>query len=283
MSTKFTPVTEEPPPRPSLAEGTTAHYDDAGYYDESYQDHRADVTFYLQTALEHGGPVLELGCGTGRITLPLARAGIDVVGVDASEEMLEAAQDKLDTQSEDVQRCVTLAHADIRAIPRSVAPDRAFRLVISPFNVLQHLYTLDDLERCFAGVRRCLMPRKGLFAFDVLLPDVRALGRNPARRYKLGQVHHPAGDTRYDYEESFDYDPIAQVQYIGMYFEHPDDRSLSFSTPLTHRQFFPEELRALVRYNGFEAIHRYGSFDREPILETSDSQIYVCRLGPKRR
>lgn len=279
MSTKFTPVTDEPPPRPSLAEGTTAHYGDADYYDESYQRHRADVTFYLQTALEHGGPVLELGCGTGRVTLPLARAGIEVVGLDASDEMLQSAHEKLATQSQDVQARVTLVNADMRAIPRSVAPDRAFRLVICPFNALQHLYSLEDLERCFEGVRRCLMPRAGLFGFDVLLPDVRALGRNPARRYKLGQVHHPAGDVRYGYEESFDYDPIAQVQYVAMYFEHPTDPELSFSTPLTHRQFFPEELRALLRYNGFEPVARYGSFDREPILETSSSQIYLCKLG----
>lgn len=282
MSSPF--VTDLPPARPSLEQGTEAHYSDARYYDRAYKRHRADLNFYLQTALELGGPILELGCGTGRITLPLARAGLEVVGVDSSEEMLERALDKLSTQSDDVKRLVDLGYGDIRSLrlegarKRKNAETRRFRLIISPFNVLQHLYTLDDIERCLEVVRRHLMPRAGRFVFDVLMPDVRSLSRNPARRYKLGLLYHPAGDKRYHYTESFDYDPVAQIQYITMHFEDPDEPAASFETPLCHRQFYPAELEALLRYNGFDVVHRFGDFDRNPLEEASDSQVFVCRL-----
>ncbi len=271
-------VTESRPPRPSLRDGTYAHYADADYYDRAYRRHRADVDFYLQTTLEHGGPVLELGCGTGRMTLPVACAGVDVVGVDLSHEMLRAAKQKVETQSEKVQSHIELRQADLRELRLG----RTFRLIISPFNVMQHLYTLDDLERGLAVVRRHLMPRAGRFVFDVLMPDIRGLGRNPGKRYKMGQVYHPAGDKRYDYRESFDYDEANQIEHITMWFDDPDDPEASFSTPLAHRQFFPLELMALLRYNGFEVVERWGSFDREPINEDSASQIFVCRLSSRR-
>lgn len=285
MSSHF--VTDEPPERPSLQAGTEAHYSDAGYYDRAYRRHRADLNFYLQTALEHGAPILELGCGTGRITLPLARAGLDIVGVDSSIEMLERAQEKLSTQADDVRSLVEFRQGDIRSFrferdrQRGKGKPQKFRLIISPFNVMQHLYSLDDIERCLEMVRQHLMPRAGRFVFDVLMPDVRSFSRNPTRQYKLGKIYHPAGDKRYNYTESFDYDPVSQVQYIRMYFEDPDDPGGSFETPLCHRQFFPAELEALLRYNGFEVVHRFGDFARNPLEEYSDSQIFVCRLGRK--
>lgn len=266
-------ATDSPPPRPSLSRATFAHYADPAYYDRAYRRHRIDVSFYVRAALELGGPVLELGCGTGRISLPLARAGIEVVGVDLSAEMIAAARDKLSAQSEAVQRCVEFRRGDLR----SLALDRTFPLIISPFNVLQHLYTRLDVERCLDVVARHLEPHSGRFVFDVLMPDVRSLSRNPGRRYKLGKLYHPAGDKRYDYRESFDYDPITQIQYITMHFDDPDDPEASFSVPLSHRQFFPRELEALLHYNGFLVEALYGSFDFEPLEEESETQVYRCR------
>jgi SAM-dependent methyltransferase len=266
-------VTEARPPRPNLADGTSAHYRDAEYYDRAYRTLREDVELYLLTALEHGGPILELGCGTGRVTLPLARAGFSVTGIDISQEMLERARGKLRAEASPVRRRVDLRLADMRTLRLR----RRYRLVISPFNVVQHLYTRRDFELACATVRHHLEPRTGRFVFDVLLPDVASLNRNPTRRYHLGQVVHPAGGKRYDYRESFDYDPMAQVQLVTMRFEDPDDPAGTFETPLAHRQFFPLELEALVHYNGLEVVERYGGFDRSDLTEDSSSQIYVCR------
>lgn len=270
---------DETPKRPDLNLGTTAHYADPTYYDRTYKRHRADITFYLQTILEQNGPVLELGCGTGRITLPVARLGIDIVGVDSSEAMLEKARSKLATQSQPVRNHVEFQCQDIRNMDLK----KKFRVVISPFNVLQHLYTRPDLEGCFNVVKKHMMPRAGRFVFDVLVPDVRALGRSSARKYKLGKAYHPRGEKRYLYRESFDYDPISHIQYITMYFEDPDDPSGSFEVPLCHRQFFPVEMEALLHYNGFEIIDVFGDFDRSPLDEDKDTHIYVCKLGSAKK
>lgn len=275
MTEKDQFVTEALPPRPDVLTGTVAHYSDAAYYDRAYKRYKADIDFYLQVALEHGGPILELGCGTGRVTIPLARAGFEVHGVDLSAPMLEAAADKVAAESDEVRSRITLCRGDIRRLSLK----RTFRLILSPFNVLQHLYTRDDIERCFDVVKRHLMPRVGRFVFDVLMPDVRALSRNPTKQYKMGQLYHPAGDKRYFYRESFDYDPMTQVEFITMYFDDPDDPEQSFETPLAHRQFFPLELEGLLHYNGFDPLECYGAFDREELQEDSDSQIYVCKLA----
>lgn len=257
-----------------LEAGTSAHYDDPAYYDRLYRRYRHDVPFYLQVALEHGGPVLELGSGTGRVTLPLARAGLRVVGLDAHPRMLEAAYDKLIDEPGEVASRVELLRRDVRGFDLG----RRFRLVIAPFNVLQHLYSREDLEGCLGAVRRHLMPRAGRFVFDVLMPDPESLARDPDRRYRLGKAYHPAGRKSYGYRESFAYDPVAQVQTITMYFDDPDEPDGSFETPLCHRQLFPGELEALLHYNGFRLLERYGDFDRSPLDERADSQVYVCAL-----
>jgi len=258
----------------SLEAGSAAHYISADFYDRVYRGYIHDVPFYVELALEHGDPVLELGCGTGRVALELARAGCHVTGVDSMETMLAAARAKAAGEPDEVERRTRFFRQDIRELD----VDGKFRLVTSPFNVLQHLYEREDLERCLAGVRRHLMPRAGLFAFDVLVPDAAALCRPPGKRYRLGKAWHPAGRKRYLYRESFDYDPVTQVQTITMHFDDPDDPSGSFATPLCHRQLYPAELEALLHYNGFRVVERYGGFDRSPLDDSSEIQIYLCAL-----
>ena len=160
-------VTEPPPSRPGLREGTYAHYTDARYYDRAYRRHQGDINFYLQHALAQTGAVLELGCGTGRVTLPIARAGVKIVGVDLSAEMLRGLREKLDGEPAATRRRVELHHGALQ----QVELDQTFPLIISPFNVLQHLYGLTELEQCLEAVRRHLAPG-GQFVFDVLLPDM---------------------------------------------------------------------------------------------------------------
>src|SRR5215212_10066516 len=105
---------------------------------------RRDVPFWRQLALNAGGPVLELGCGTGRISLPLARAGVTVVGIDRSTEMLHRARQRL--RRARLGDRVRLIRADMRALPfvpavrrasRAAARGGPFPMVIAPYGVLQ--------------------------------------------------------------------------------------------------------------------------------------------------
>jgi SAM-dependent methyltransferase len=240
--------------------GSTAHYENAAYYAHNYRDRTEDVEYYVARAREHGGPVLEYGCGEGRIALPIADAGIEVVGVDHSESMVAALRAK--------RRDIRVRRGDMRAVKLR----KKFRLVICTFNTFLHLYTRDDVERFLARVKEHLTPR-GAFIFDVSMPAPTDLAREPSRAYKLKPVR--VDGVKHGYQERFDYDPIRQVLFVAM--EFLPDRGEPFVTPLAHRQFFPQELEALLHYNGFRIEKLEGGFRGEPADRHTDSLVYTCR------
>lgn len=248
--------------------GSFAHYEDPAYYDQSYADRTNDVAFYVDLALERRGPVLEYGVGSGRVAIPLARHGLRVTGVDHSAPMLAALRDKIRGEHEAVGRRITLRRGDMR----SVRLKERFPLVLCPFNGFLHLYTRADVERFLARVRAHLAPR-GRFVFDVALPSLTDLGRDPERAYRTPPFTHPtAGVVRY--AEHYDYDPISQVLSVSMRFEPKKGRA--FETPLAHRQFFPQELEALLHYNGFAIEKSIADFGR-PLDRHADVMVIFAK------
>jgi ubiquinone/menaquinone biosynthesis C-methylase UbiE len=127
---------------------------------------RRDVAFWQRLAAAQDGPVLELGCGTGRVTIPVVRAGAQVVGIDRSAEMLARGRHRL--RRAKLQDGALLVRGDIRALP--FRSGRAFRLVMAPYGILQSLTRERDLAETLASVARVL-GRGGLFGID-LVPDL---------------------------------------------------------------------------------------------------------------
>lgn len=249
--------------------GATAHYVDAAYYDRAYRDRSDDVAYYVRKALRSGGPILEYGVGTGRIALPIARKKIAVTGVDLSPRMLAALRGKLDAEPLDVRRRVRIIRGDMRRVRLS----RRFALVIAPFNTVLHLYTRRDVESFFQKVRAHLAPR-GRFVFDFSIPSADDLGADPSRSYGAPRFKHPgAGLVRY--AERFEYDPLRQVLLVHMDF-YPESGSPAWTVPLTHRQFFPREMEALLHYNGFANIRFRADFSARPPTPSSDSLVVEC-------
>lgn len=259
---------------PRVRVGSEAHYRDAAYYDRTYRRRKQDVRFYADLAVERGGPVLELGVGTGRVAIEMARRGAEVVGVDRIDEMLARARERLAREKGTVRDRVTLRRGDLRDLRLG----RRFPLVVAPFNVFMHLYTRRDWERALATAHRHLRPR-GRLVFDVLLPDPGELDRDPARTYRAGHVTDRG--ERYRYGESFEYDPVTQIELITMQFQNERDPADFFVTPLAHRQVYPQELEALLHYNGFAVEERWGGFDRSRLGPSSESQVVVAR--PRQR
>lgn len=257
------------------ATGSQAHYENGRYYDQAYRRRRHDVRFYTDLAVDTGGPVLELGAGTGRVALAIAKAGLEVVGVEPMAPMRERAMERLERLPRAVRDRIELRAGDVERLRLR----RRFPLVIAPFNVWMHLYTREEIERGFATVRHHL-EHGGRFAFDVLLPDPVSLSRDPNRRYRGGEVPHPRDGARYRYSEYFRYDPASQIETIMMDFEHPQGERGSFCTPLTQRQFFPAELEALLHYNGFRVESHTGDFDGSAITAATESQVVIARLRP---
>lgn len=256
----------------AIATGAAAHYRDAAYYDRIYRKRTRDVAYYVAQALARGGPVLELGCGSGRVSMALAEAGVSVVGVDPLEEMLEAARHKRDQAPGEVRALLQLVRGDMR----SVRLARRFALVIAPFNVFMHLYDRRDLERALETVRAHLR-RGGRLIFDVSMPDYRALLRDPHRPYRSKDVRDPASGTRYGYEELFAHDARRQVQHVSMIFTNRADEADVRVTPLSQRLFFPAELEALLHYNGFAVESLTGDFRSVGLSADDESMVVVAR------
>lgn len=261
-----------------LREGTEGHYREPRFYDQTYRRRRDDVSFYVSEAERSGGPVLELGVGTGRVAKALAIAGYEVVGVDASTEMLAQAEETLSRLSQRRRDRVTLLEGDLRLVRLR----RRFPLVISPFNVFMHMFTREDMEAALATVKAHLAPG-GRFVFDVLLPDPIALGRDPTKLYRVGRVRRPEDGRHYRYSETFEYDPTTQIQLIRMIFEDEDDPLRVIVSLLAHRQFFPVELRDLLHYNGFDVESHLGGFDGRTLDAWSESQVLTVTRAKGRR
>lgn len=265
-----------------LEAGSRAHYDDPGYYADTYRRRIDDVAFYVTLAARMvqttRARVLEYGVGNGRIALPMARHGVEVVGVDHARPMLDDLRARLRDEPREVRERVTLRRGDMR----SVKLGRRFPLVICPFNAALHLYTRDDVERFLARVREHMTP-DGRFVVDISMPQLEDLSRDPGRAYSVPRFRHPTAGVTVKNREYFDYDRVRQILFVAMEFEPLDDPSAAWTTPLAHRQFFPQEWEALLHYNGFDVESLNGDFHGGALARESDVMVWTARLRRGRR
>jgi SAM-dependent methyltransferase len=260
--------------------GSIAHYLDGAEYSAAYRRRTADVRWYLALADKlRAKKVLELGGGAGRVAIPLARQGHTVLAVDAVEGMIDEGRARLSREKADVQARVTFALDDLRTFKRRPSSeDTPFDLVIAPFNVMQHLYSRQDWEAALGVVTRHLTPKKGRFAFDITMPDLRAFVRDPARPYKCRPVRDMERNVIVQSAESFAYDPVAQIQLVTTMSHDEGALETAYLKALAHRQVFPQELETLLHYNGFTVLERFGDFDGGPLDENAESQVIVAKL-----
>jgi SAM-dependent methyltransferase len=223
--------------------------------------------FYREEARRAAGPVLELACGTGRLTIPIARDGHEIVGLDASPTMLEAARSKAKQAG---VRGATFVRADMR----SFALEGGFALVIVSCNSLAHLTTNDDLRACFSRIREHLRPGATV-AFDIVNPDVTSLARPASEVVCLDSV---LGCREISVRETANYDPVTQIRTANWRVRHGEQPTRTLA-PLCQRQIFPQELPLLLETAGLKLVARYGDFDRGPFSGESLNQVCLCSAG----
>lgn len=256
--------------------GCREHYEDAALYDYEYRRRRADVNFYKQLVHDLAGPstrILELACGSGRVTIPLARAGHEVVGLDYSESMLEQARARLSRGGRTLRDRVSFMRADMRTFDLG----QRFDLILMAFNSFEHLYTRVEVSACLDRVRAHLAPG-GYFVFDVQNPNLRWLSRDPDKRWARTRFTHPVTRQAYYYSTNHDYDPVSQIAMIRLYYQ-PVDAEVGPEqvVMLSQRKFFPAELEALLHANGFRMCMRYGDFSGGVLTDECHSQVLVCQ------
>lgn len=249
----------------------------ADYYDESplVRGRTQDVAFYRDAVREFGDPVLELGCGTGRITMALAQMGKRVTGLDLSERMLERAARKRSMLHTEERERVHLVQGDMAKFDLG----EKFRLIIIPFRPFQHLLEVKEQIACLDCVRKHLMPG-GRLILDVFQTDAERM-HDPVHMRETPIVEYKTGDGRKVgiTERVAAFHRAEQINDVEMIFtiEHPGGKKerLVFAWPL--RYFFRYEVEHLLARCGFRVKALYGNFDRTPLEDTSPEMIYVAQ------
>jgi SAM-dependent methyltransferase len=244
-----------------------ALYRDGRHYDLQHREFVEDIPFYVGHAKSSGGPVLELACGTGRITIPVAAEGVDITGLDVSETMLGHAKRKAEAQGVAVEWVL----ADFRDFHLG----RQFGLVLFPFNSIAHLHDLADIDACFSCVREHLSP-DGRFIVDIFNPRLEILIRDPSERYPVDEYSDPDGRGTVVVTENNVYDRATQMNRIKWYYKIGRKREEEVAD-LNMRIFFPQELDALLIHNGFTIEDKFGAFDGAPFSSISATQVVLCR------
>lgn len=240
---------------------------------EAEHDHDEDQAWYRAQAFQQGGPVLELGCGSGRLSLPLLEDGHTVYGIDLSRPMLERLDEKLAQLPQAAQDRFFVHEGSFLDIPEDWP---RFPLVLLPYNALHHCHEHRELLRLFDGVRRHLAPG-GLFALDCYLPDFSFMVRDPTRRYEVRRCEHPLhpGEEMVSWEHSW-YEAQTQIHHVVFVYQRAHGEKLETHLPL--RMYYPRELAALIDWAGFEVVHESSDFGIAPVTDKSLKLVLLLRV-----
>jgi SAM-dependent methyltransferase len=244
-------------------------YLDGRHYDLQHVGFTDDIPFYLKQARRLGGDVLELACGTGRITIPLAEAGVSITGLDRERGMLRQARAKAAEKSVSVD----WEQGDCRDLDLG----RKFNLIFLPFNSIAHLHDPESIRSCFEGVREHLS-QGGRFIVDIFNPRLDMLLRDASERYPVAEYPDPDGGGTVVITENNVYDPATQVNHIKWYYRVGRSKAERVAE-LNMRIFFPQELDALLRAGGFEIEAKYGDFDESAFVSSSPKQIVMAKAA----
>lgn len=236
---------------------------------------RGDVNFYVECARDFGGPVLELGTGTGRVLWPIAAAGFETVGIDVSDGMLTLARAKASGESPATRSRVHLHRMDMT----SFHLDQSFALAVVPFRAFHHV-TLPDLQRrTLQCVNRSLVPG-GHFVIDLFDPRLDyctpgAASPNPERRLKDADTGHTV--VRQVVERIND--PVRQLVTEKVRIEELDGDGRTVASEESSwslRWATRQEMRYLFELTGFEVVAEYSDFFRSPPTYGT-GQVWVLR------
>lgn len=225
----------------------------------------SDLSFYEKWCRKTSGEVLELCCGTGRLTIPLKQSGIPIAGLDITPTMLSVARVKAARAGLSIE----FIQDDIRTFRLS----RKFGVIFIPFNSLQHTFSLAEIEALLANVKRHLAPG-GVFLFDVYNPSIHLMVDRERTPLEALRFHLKDG-REVVVREQCDYDAASQVNRVKWFF-----RIGNAEEQLEHlhmRCFYPLELDLILRCNGWIIQEKFGSFDEKPFVSESSKQICVCR------
>ena len=224
---------------------------------------RQDVEFYVEAAKAADGPVLEVGSGTGRVLIPTARAGIEIVGVDLSPHMLKVCRERLGQEAAEVQSRATLVEGDMRTFELG----QTFKLATTPFRPFQHLLTVEDQVACLKNIHRHL-DAGGHLILDIFNPSLEALTRDNVGE-EFGdepEFTTPDGRRVLRRQKIVARDYFKQINQVELiyYVTCPGGREERLVHAFDMRYLFRYEAEHLLARCGFELEHLYAGYDKSP-------------------
>ena len=227
----------------------------------------SDLEFYRKWLPQNkNAKILELCCGTGRLTIPIAKDGYNISGVDYTKSMLECAKKK----ASQAGLKINFIEADIRTLTLQ----EKFDLIFLPFNSIHHLYKNEDLFEVLKVVRNHLK-EKGLFLLDCFNPNIRYIAENEKGQLVIAEYTTNDG-RKVLVKQSMHYENAAQINRIKWHY-FIDNKFHSIQN-MDMRLFFPQELDSYFKQAGFNIIHKFGDFTGEVFNNGSEKQIYVLAL-----
>jgi SAM-dependent methyltransferase len=236
------------------------------FYDVVYEN-MAELgkEFYVNKMTGISDPVLEIGCGTGRLFTSALKRGADVYGIDQSELMLSKLKDKIEEKEH-----YRVQHADAR----EYVSDKKFKLIIAPFRVFQHIYSTSDQIKFLESVKRNLA-EEGIFIFDVFNPDLEYIGKGYDKKLQFTGEYSPGKIIkRYHTGKP---DIVNQLMHITFRFEWDENNEIKhaeFYTPM--RYYFRFELEHLIARSGLKLKNIYGDYKENELTSESLNFIVEC-------
>ena len=240
---------------------------DANIYD-AMNTNLDDWYFYKRWLPENkDARILELCCGTGRLTLPIAKEGYDITGIDYTPSML--AQAKIKASEAGLE--ISFIEADIRTLN---LPEK-YDFIFIPFNSIHHLYRNEDLFKALACVRNHLK-EGGLFLLDCFNPNIQYIVENEKGQAMIAEYTTDDG-REVLIKQTMRYECATQINRIEWYYFINEE--FHSTQNLDMRLFFPQELDSYLEQAGFGIVHKFGGFEEEPFDDKSEKQIYVLSLN----
>jgi ubiquinone/menaquinone biosynthesis C-methylase UbiE len=236
-------------------------------YDAMNDSLVSDTHFYLKEFENEKGSILELACGTGRITCALAQVGKQISGLDLSKTMLDVAMVKSKKMNLNINWHLG-SMVDFNL-------DNQFDIIFVGYNSVHHILTNQDFKSFLASVKKHLKP-SGRFLFDIFNPSLALLNQQKVRSLMDDFIDPETGEKVTVTEDNY-YDAATQINHVTYYYSKKDQLDYH-SHPLNMRCYFPQEMDALLECNGFKIIHKYGSFDKTAFQSKSMKQIFDCRF-----
>ncbi len=236
-------------------------YSDPQLYDAAHAWKTNDIEFITNCALEHGGPILEMASGTGRLAVPLIKKGFNYTGVELSEAFVEFTKKKLTS--------IKSVHNIVQGDMKNIDLKKKYRFIFIGFNSICHLLTNKDLSKFFNCVYAHLLDG-GLFLIDTFVPNPIFLYR-PNIKTHVMEFDLPNGEQCIVNEVN-QYDPDTQINQIKWFFESSKVDQFLFDMHM----IYPDTMDRLLSESGFKIYNKFGDYDKSPFSSESHLQIYLC-------